>query len=525
MAFTVQHLLEMPLLRRARPEVLVGGDLGAREVRWVHTSEIYGISPLLKGGEVLLTTGLGLVGQGAPAIEAYVASLAAQGVAALLLELGRTFTTPPDELVAAARAHGLPLVALHGVVPFIEVTEAVHPMLVTGELDVLRRVEEVTTRLHEALAGGTSGPELVALVAECCATTAGVYSPDGTLLLGEDVRAGGPLGSPMGPPDGPPGVAGGPPVEAPVGRHPWATLALADTREPALSRLAALCAGVVDLRLGPTSGAGRRSGAGADLVLALATGQHLPRGDVLVRARAAGLAPGAGCLVVGLAVALRLPGATRSGLAATAEAAQAAFGAALVAEVEGELLVATTVRPLALRSRLAAFAETLDADLGATVGGGVVRVAAGPLVEDPAGLARSLPAARDALHLAARLTPASRTVLASDVGVYRLLSGIVDDAELERFVEDQLGALLDHDARHGSDLVPTLDAYLEAGLSKTVAAQALGVRRQTLYARLERIARLLGGLDLDNRHVRTALDLALVGWRMRSSAVTRRARD
>ncbi|WKN48017.1 PucR family transcriptional regulator ligand-binding domain-containing protein [Nocardioides sp. Arc9.136] len=507
MAFTVRDLLEMPLLRRARPEVLVGSDLGAREVRWVHTSEIYGISPLLKGGEVLLTTGLGLVGAAGPGIGAYVESLAAQGVAALLLELGRTFPTPPDALVAAAREHDLPLVVLHGVVPFIEVTEAVHPLLITGELDVLRRADEVTAVLHDAVAEGIGGPELVALVAQCCRAPVGVYSPDGTLLLGEDVRS-----------------RVGPPLEAEVGRTPWATLAVADTREPALPRLVALCATMLDLRLGPGGGTGRRTGPGSDLVLALAAGQHLSRGDVLVRARAAGLAPGAGVQAVGLAVELRLPGSLRPGLSATVEAAQAAFGAALVAEVDGVLLVATTVRPSALRARLADFAEGLDAELRATVGGGVVRVAAGPPVEDPAGLARSLPAARDALHLAARLTPGSRTVLASDVGVYRLLSGMVDDAELGRFVEDQLGALLDHDARHGAELVPTLDAYLEAGLSKTVAAHALGIRRQTLYARLERITGLLGGLDLETRQVRTALDLALVGWRMRSSAVTRRSR-
>ena len=53
------------------------------------------------------------------------------------------------------------------------------------------------------------------------------------------------------------------------------------------------------------------------------------------------------------------------------------------------------------------------------------------------------------------------------------------------------------------------------------AARRLHIRRQTLYARLERITRLLGGVDLEARQVRTALDLALVGWRMRSSAAAR----
>jgi purine catabolism regulator len=68
--------------------------------------------------------------------------------------------------------------------------------------------------------------------------------------------------------------------------------------------------------------------------------------------------------------------------------------------------------------------------------------------------------------------------------------------------------------------VRSLDGYLAHGLSKTRTADALGVRRQTLYNRLERIERLLGGLDLSQRERRTALDLALVAWRLRSSAAT-----
>ena len=57
MPFTVQDLLDLPLMEAARPEVVVGERLDTRVVRWIHTSEIYEISPLLKGGEVLLTTG------------------------------------------------------------------------------------------------------------------------------------------------------------------------------------------------------------------------------------------------------------------------------------------------------------------------------------------------------------------------------------------------------------------------------------------------------------------------------------
>ncbi len=377
MPLSVQDLLELPVLGRARPEVMAGSRLDERLVRWVHTSEIYEISPLLKGGEVLLTTGLGLVGLGPGAVRAYVEALDRQGVAALLLEVGRTFTHAPDALVAAAREHDFPLVLLHGVIPFIEVTEAVHPMLITGEIEELRDLERASSRLHEALASGAAPRELLALVGEVCGVPAGLYAEGGDLLGGEDVR-----------------LRDGLTVEFDVGRAAWAVLALAADDEGAVAgvrRRAELCATMIDIRLGATFRAGHRPGADADLVRTLASGQYLSSSDIAVQARGAGLAVRPGWRAVGLAVDLRLPSSLRPGLNATVEAARSVFGVSLVAEMDREFLVATTVRPAELRTRLTAFADALEAELRATVGPSAVRVSAGPMVGDTAGLARSLP--------------------------------------------------------------------------------------------------------------------------------------
>ena len=85
-----------------------------------------------------------------------------------MMEVGRTFTSPPEALVAAAREHDFPLVLLHGVVPFIEVTESVYLMLIEGEVEELRDLDRAATRLHEALASGVGPGELLVLVAEVC---------------------------------------------------------------------------------------------------------------------------------------------------------------------------------------------------------------------------------------------------------------------------------------------------------------------------------------------------------------------
>jgi purine catabolism regulator len=75
------EVLELDAVQRAAPEVVVGADLLDRPVRWVHTSELAEAALLLKGGELMLTTGLGIGGRGPVGEAAYVAALAEHGAA------------------------------------------------------------------------------------------------------------------------------------------------------------------------------------------------------------------------------------------------------------------------------------------------------------------------------------------------------------------------------------------------------------------------------------------------------------
>ena len=59
-------------------------------------------------------------------------------------------------------------------------------------------------------------------------------------------------------------------------------------------------------------------------------------------------------------------------------------------------------------------------------------------------------------------------------------------------VRQHLGPLLDYDARRGSELVKTLQAYFDAGGSPRHAATDLHVHVNTVSQRLERISALLG---------------------------------
>jgi len=65
-------------------------------------------------------------------------------------------------------------------------------------------------------------------------------------------------------------------------------------------------------------------------------------------------------------------------------------------------------------------------------------------------------------------------------------------SEARRITESILGEILRHDARTGSDLVATLEAFLDCDRSWQRAAEQLGVHKQTLGYRLRKIETLTG---------------------------------
>jgi purine catabolism regulator len=256
----------------------------------------------------------------------------------------------------------------------------------------------------------------------------------------------------------------------------------------------------------------------------IATGQFRSASDLTARAHAVGVVPRGQERLLVVCVAVAGGMAVESARGAAAEAARQVLGPALVADVDGDLLLAGRVSgpgDAVVRTVLRQIADTIDSELQVTHGGRVACVVSGPVVSEVPGLVRSTAVARDASRILRGLGGGRQVLMSADVGVYRLLSRLVDDPELETFVAEQIGGLLEYDARHGRELVRTLDEYLSSSLSKSRTAAALGIRRQTLYARLERISALLGGLDLDQRERRAALDLALTAWRLRTSAMAR----
>ena len=76
-----------------------------------------------------------------------------------------------------------------------------------------------------------------------------------------------------------------------------------------------------------------------------------------------------------------------------------------------------------------------------------------------------------------------------------------------------IDAIADHDEKHDSRLLQTLDVYIEKLADVQKTAQALYIHRNTLYQRLEKISDLLH-VDLKNTLTILNLYLALKDWRL-----------
>jgi hypothetical protein len=147
---TLADVLRLDAVRRGEPRVVAGADRLDARVRWVHSAEVTDIAHLLRGGELVLTTGIALPDEPGR-LRRYVAELAGVGASGLIVELGRKYaSTLPPALISAAEEYGLPLIAWARETPFVDVTEAVHAQIIDTQLAELRasdKLHEVFTQL------------------------------------------------------------------------------------------------------------------------------------------------------------------------------------------------------------------------------------------------------------------------------------------------------------------------------------------------------------------------------------------
>ncbi|MFK0258812.1 PucR family transcriptional regulator [Streptomyces sp. NPDC090445] len=524
---TVQRALELPGLRSGLPEVVACADRLGRTVRWVHAGEVPNIASLLKGGELLLTTGLGL-GTRPAEQRAFVRRLADRGIAALVVELGPRFTRLPATLVDTAQAVGLPLVQLHREVPFVAVTEEVHTEIVNGHYALLQRAEEVHRRCTEALLSGGGIPQVLHILADFTANPVFLETPDGQLLYGAGPMAGEAAADPLQVWEGLRGQREAGPsghtvvVDVPGGGHGTGSvrarlvlLAVSAPLMPVHRMAAERTAGVLAVVLMQARQEEELAARGrGDFLTDLAEGR-ISAEDAPAQARVLGFRPGAGPL---LPVVMRLstdlgPAGNWAVLARAVLEELSAVGVPVllgVRPVEGRVPLLVSLRA---ESERTAVADRVAAALRAGMErAGLDRAAAPPAVV--VGVAGGWAAVSSGLRHAAETATAAHGLPARPwydarrLDIDLLLWRLREQPDLAAFVDRAIGPLRAHDAASRPPLLPTLETYLAHAGRKAETARELHLNRQTLYNRLARISELLG-TDLDDPETVLSLSLAL----------------
>lgn len=157
---TVRDIAEMPGIELG---VAAGEDGLDRAVSWLHVSELADPTQFLEGGELLLTTGLG-VGELATTQRAYVRRLAKHGLAGLGFGIGFGFPEVPAPLVEEADKLSFPVLTVPYEVPFVAITKAAVTHLASEQLEHLTRALAVHERLTEAVLRGRGLQTLLAVV-------------------------------------------------------------------------------------------------------------------------------------------------------------------------------------------------------------------------------------------------------------------------------------------------------------------------------------------------------------------------
>jgi purine catabolism regulator len=504
---TVRDIVSIP----GMPLRLLAGDGGAdRPVRWVHSSELEDPTAWLKGGELILTTGMG-IGDTAAKQRAYVRRLAGTGVAGLGFGLGFGHDKTPRPMTTEAEKHDFPLFEVPYPVPFIAITEAVFTRLAAEQYEGLQRAVDAEHVLTRAVLEGNGMDGIGRSLADVVHGWALLLDLHGIALVstGEEadlrrervwdaIRSARPEAS-----------AAFSLTMLDQGDHVWvqpvgaqgrveAFLAVGTPEQPTqLDRIVAghaLSLFAIELAKSRAVAEAERRLQG-DFFDELVRGT-LPPGEAVRGLGRFGFVRDAAVAVTSIEPADVGPDPARLALAATDECSRRDGGFLVSPTASGVNLLLPVTAGEDRADLIKALGHRVDAELRGGSGSAAVPVEAG----------RSLREARYALQVC-RLEGWAHAGF-EQLGTYRLLLSMTEPDALRAFADALLAPLDAYDVDQHGELLRSLQAFLQHNARWETAAAELHVHRHTLRYRMRKVEELTGR-DLSGSFDRMEFWLAL----------------
>ncbi|MGD6756168.1 PucR family transcriptional regulator [Streptomyces sp. BH105] len=487
------ELAELLAMPRLGLRSVVASPVESPRIRGVYTTDLPDPGRYLDGGELVLTS---TTWYHEPRdADVFVAALSGAGVAALVAGTADVGTVPAP-LADACTRHGLTLLTIDDDVSFAALTETVLAALGGGH----RRAPSVNLHrgLVASMAAGEGAEGLIDVFARATGVWCAVLSATGA------PRAGGvPMVSERQlarAHHDALGAGGFPAVRAVSGRG---ELTLFPVESPAARRPpAAYLASFGDYRDWAPGVADAAWEVCALLALDGAAAQERRRVEArflreAVDLLAAGREEAAAARLTSLGLDLGAP--LSAVYVRTTGSPYGAELAATVLEDVAERLPGSSVPIPAEDGAYLMLVPEGDHDtsgaaerLAPLLADGHAAIGTGEPATGTTGLRRSLDEARNALRVAALETGTVRTAGTGSLSSYQLLLAAVPD-DVRRFYRDRLiGVVESYDAAHGSELVATLSAFLDASGSWQRCAEQLHIHVNTLRYRLQRVEQLTG---------------------------------
>lgn len=183
MTLTMQDVMADPMFERTAPTVEAGEAGMSGTVRWAYTNERYDIASFLSGGELVIIEGSALLSHmDDNEIIRYVDTLVDAGVAGLAIELVEDVRTVPPAMIAHANTRALPIIGMHRRMPFVDLCQSINTAIVKDQLLVQVRTDALATTMRTRLATTRSAQDVAKTLNDIFGESVAIFDSDGLVV-------------------------------------------------------------------------------------------------------------------------------------------------------------------------------------------------------------------------------------------------------------------------------------------------------------------------------------------------------
>ena len=142
---TIESALKNSLFKDT--QVIAGNGGLQRNLRWVHILEVLDIEALVHGNEMILSTGIGFT-ENVTSFVSYLNKLIEHNVSCLCLEMGQYLKSIPKEVIEIANTNNFPLIIFTKSVRFVDITLELHTLIINHHYSMLKNLERISREFH-----------------------------------------------------------------------------------------------------------------------------------------------------------------------------------------------------------------------------------------------------------------------------------------------------------------------------------------------------------------------------------------